>query len=75
MTNMTLSIPDDLHRIIRKHREIRWSEVARQAIWDKARKLELADKILSNSEFSMEDAKLIGDKIKKEISKKHKLKK
>ena len=72
---MTLSIPDDLHRIIRKHREIRWSEVARQAIWDKARKLELADKILSNSEFSMEDAKLIGDKIKKEISKKHKLKK
>jgi len=47
MTNMTLAIPEDLHEIMRKHSEIKWSEVARQAISEKARKLELMDKLLA----------------------------
>jgi len=32
MANITLSIPDDLHRKMRLMKEIRWSEVSRAAI-------------------------------------------
>ena len=45
MVNMTLSIPEELHQIIKKYTEIRWSEVARQAMWTQARKLDLMDTI------------------------------
>ena len=71
MTNMTLAIPEDLHKIIKKHREIKWSEIARKAMWDQARKLELIDSILSKSELTEKDALEIGRKIKHEIAKKH----
>ena len=68
---MTLAIPEELHKIIKRHKEIKWTEVARQAIWDQARKLELMDNILSKSEFTEKDALEIGRKIKREIAKKH----
>ena len=71
MTNMTLAVPEDLHEIMEKHRDIRWSEVARQAMWEKARKLELMDKFLAKSELTEEDAERIGHKIKHEIAKRH----
>lgn len=71
---MTLAIPEDLYNIMEKHKEIKWSEVARQAIWEKARKMELLDKILSKSQLTEKDAIEIGNKIKKEIAKKHNLK-
>lgn len=71
MTNMTLAIPEDLHKIMKKHSEIKWSEVARQAIWTQARKLELMDNLLSKSEFTEKDALILGRKIKQEIAKQH----
>ena len=42
MTNMTLAIPEDLHSIMKKHSDVKWSEVARQAIWEKAKKIAAA---------------------------------
>ena len=71
MTNMTLAIPEDLHKIMKKHSEIKWSEVARQAIWTQARKLELMDNLLSKSEFTENDALALGRKIKQGIAKQH----
>jgi hypothetical protein len=71
MTNMTLAIPEDLYKIMKKHKEIKWTEVARQAIWERARKLELMDQLLSKSELTEKDAIEIGRKIKHEIAKKH----
>jgi hypothetical protein len=71
MTNMTLAIPEDLMKIMKKHDHIKWSEVARRAIWEEARKLELMDKILTNSKMTEKDAEKIGDKIKKSIGKRH----
>jgi hypothetical protein len=71
MTNMTLAIPEDLHKIMKKHSEIKWSEVARQAIWGQARKLELMDNLLSKSEFTEKDAETLGRKIKQGIAKQH----
>ncbi|MGE0793027.1 MAG: hypothetical protein AB7V77_02485 [Candidatus Woesearchaeota archaeon] len=72
MTNMTLAIPEDLHSIIKKHNEIKWSEIARKALWEQAKKLELMDKILFKSTLSELDSKEIGDLIKKEVAKRHK---
>ena len=71
MTNMTLALPEDLKRIMKKYNTIKWSEVARQALWDKARKLALMDKLLAKSEMTEEDAERIGHKIKHGIAKKH----
>lgn len=71
MTNMTLALPEELHIIMKKHTEIKWSEVARKALWLKARKLEIMNKILSKSELTEEDVKQIGRKIKQSIAKRH----
>ena len=68
---MTLAIPEELNKIIKKHKEIKWTEIARQAMWEQARKLEIMDSILSKSELTEKDAIEIGEKIKHEIAKKH----
>lgn len=71
---MTLAIPEELYNIMDKHKEIKWSEVARQAIWDKARKLELMETILSKSQLTEKDALEIGRKINFGLTKKHGIK-
>jgi len=40
MPNITLSIPEELYRKMKKHPEVRWSEVARKAIIEFLRKVE-----------------------------------
>ncbi len=70
MTNMTLAVSEDLHKIMQKHREVKWSEVARQALWQHAKKLELLDKLLSKSQLTEEDALDIGKRIKSSVAKK-----
>ena len=71
MTNMTLAIPEELHKLMRRHKHIKWSEVARQAIQDQARKLDLMDKLLSKRELTEEDALKLGRKINKGIARRH----
>ena len=73
MTNMTLAIPDDLMEVIRKHKEIKWSEVARRALTGKANELKLMDQILYRSTLTERDAIEIGKIINKKISQRHKL--
>ena len=68
---MTLAVPEDLNRIMKRHVEIKWSEVARQALWKQANKMELMDKILSKSKLTEEDALELGAKINLGIAKKH----
>ncbi|MBI4918993.1 hypothetical protein HY837_03620 [archaeon] len=71
MTNMTLAVSEDLHKIMQKHKEVKWSEVARQALWQHAKKIELLNKLLSKSKLTEEDALDIGKKIKLAVAKKH----
>lgn len=71
MVNMTLSIPEKLHRIMKKHSEIKWSEVARQAMWEKAKDLELLDRITSKSTLNMEDVMELDKIIKRGMFKRH----
>jgi len=67
MPNITLSIPENVHEIMRRHREIRWSEVARAAIVEQVEKLVVMDKITSKSKLTMKDIKEINEKVKKGI--------
>jgi len=40
MPNITLSIPDDVYRRMKRYREVKWSEVVRRAIVEYLRRLE-----------------------------------
>jgi hypothetical protein len=71
MPNMTISIPKELYSAIKKHRQVRWSEVARKAMAEYAKKLEVLDKLLERSELTEKDAVEIGAKVKAGIAKRH----
>jgi len=68
---MTLAIPEDLHKLIRRHNEVKWSEVARKAMWEHAKRLDIMDKLVSKSKLTEKQAEEIGNKLKKEIAKRH----
>lgn len=68
MPNMTLSLPEELHDLIKKHKEVRWSEVARQAMWDYAQKLELLDGLTGRSKLTEEDAMELDRLIKEALA-------
>jgi len=69
MGNITLSIPEELHRKMRKHTELKWSDIARQAFEKKLREIELAERLLAKSELTEEDAERIGHEVKANIRK------
>ncbi len=74
MPTMTLSIPDDLYAVIKQHNEVKWSVIARNAMWEYARKIQLVDSILEKSELTERDAAEIGKLIKKSIRGQHDIK-
>jgi hypothetical protein len=71
MTNMTFAVPEELMAIMKRHKEIKWSEVARQALVEKADELKLMDQLVSKSKLTEKDAIEIGRKIKEGIAKRH----
>jgi len=73
MPTMTLSVPDDLYNVIKHHNEIKWSVIARNAMWEYARKIQLVDSILEKSELAEKDAAEIGKIIKKSIREQHEI--
>ena len=69
MPTMTLSVSEDLHILIKKHNQIKWSEIARRAMWDYARKIELLDQLTADSELTEEDVMELDKRIKRSLSK------
>ncbi|MDV3244795.1 MAG: hypothetical protein LYZ66_06455 [Nitrososphaerales archaeon] len=67
MTNVTLAVPEELHRVMKSHPEIKWSEVARQAMWEYARRLELLDSIAKKSRLGEREARELDERVKKGI--------
>ncbi len=72
MPTMTLAISDDLQRVIKSHKEIKWSEVARRAMWDYARKLDLLDRLTAESRLTEKDVMELDRVIKKSMAKHYK---
>ncbi|ADC66043.1 conserved hypothetical protein [Ferroglobus placidus DSM 10642] len=64
MPNITLSIPEDIYRKIKKYSEIKWSEVIRRAIVDYLKKLEESKTEISAKELLDE----LGEDFKKSLN-------
>ena len=63
MPNITLSIPDEIYRKMKKYSEIKWSEVVRKAIIDYLKKLEESRTEISTRELLKE----LGNDFKKSL--------
>lgn len=75
MPNMTLALPEDVYQIVKTHAEVRWSEIARRAIADYAKKLAMLDALTADSELTEEDIMKLDEKIKDGIFKHYKQRK
>ena len=64
MPNMTLSLPEDVYKIVKTHKEVRWSEIARRAIEDYAKKVALLNAMTAQSELTEDDVMELDKKIK-----------
>ena len=64
MTNITLSLPDEVHDKMKMHKEIRWSEVVRRTITDYIRKLEEKGSEMTTKDLLEE----LGDDFRKTLS-------
>ena len=71
MANVTLAVPQELRKIMKRHPEIKWSEVARQAMWEYAKKLEMMDDVTGKSKLTEKDALEIGRTIKAGLAAKY----
>ena len=71
MVNMTIAIPGDLHEKMRKHNEIKWSEIARRAIREYVEELEKLEKLTADSKLEEDDIGELDHKIKKGLSKRY----
>ncbi len=69
MANMTLSIPDEVMKDMRKLSDIRWSEVARRAIIQRVEELKTIERIASKSKLTQKDADELSEKIKRGAAK------
>ena len=63
MPNITLSIPPEIYRKMKKHKEVKWSEVARKAIIEYLEKLEEKELEVSSEELLKE----LGEDFVKEL--------
>lgn len=71
MVSLTLSIPEEMRKEMKKFPEINWSAVAREAIRKKIAILNEMDKILAKSEFTEKDALELGKKVTKRVARKY----
>jgi len=70
MPNMTLAIPEELHKKMKRHSEMKWSEVARQAFERKINEIELMNKLPEESKLSEEAVPPEGSrKMRRKLSK------
>jgi hypothetical protein len=72
MPNMTFSVPDELHREMRAHPEIKWAEVARSAFKTQLRRLDVYDRLLSSSRLTERDAVQLGREVRRAASRRTK---
>jgi predicted CopG family antitoxin len=69
MVNLTITIPDDLRKELKKHDEVNWSAVIRKAISEHLRNISIAEAIARKSKLTKKDADEISRMIKREMAK------
>lgn len=71
MVKLSLALPDEIRGIMDKHKEINWEEIASDYLWEYAKKIELVDRIASESKLTEEEADKISRPIKQKIALKY----
>lgn len=71
MPNMTFSVPEELHKEIRRHKDVKWSEIARRALAREVNRLHVYDRLLAESQLTEVDAIEIGRSIRRRQSSRH----
>jgi hypothetical protein len=71
VVNVTFAVPEELHEIMRRHPEIKWSEIARKAMWEYARKLELMERVVGESKLSEKDVLELDKKVKAGVGRRY----
>lgn len=69
MPNMTLALDEATAKEVRLHAEIRWSEVAREAIRRKLQELHALDTAFANSKLTQADIDRLARKINRNMLK------
>ena len=69
MGNITLSIPEDVHKEMRHFSEVKWSEVARKAIVERIGTLRMAENLAKKSKLSKHDVEEFNRKVKSSATK------
>jgi len=70
MPNITLAITEDLHNRMKKHTEIKWSDVVRKTIAQKIEDLDMMDKLTKRSKLTKKDVDEIALRIDSSVAKK-----
>lgn len=70
-SKLVLDVPAELDTILKRHREVSWVRVAEKALWSYARKLELADRLVSRSAVTAGDAEALGREVKKGLRRRY----
>lgn len=73
MVSVTLSVPAELKQEMEEFKIINWSELAREAFRKKIRQLRILESFTKESEFTSEDALILGKKIDEALAKRYKL--
>ena len=71
MTNMTVSLPQDLKEEMNRHHEVNWSGVVRRAIQEHLHRLAIAEAIARKSKLTQKDIEELDRLVKKGIAKRH----
>ena len=69
MGNITLSMPENVHKEMKHFSEVKWSEVARKAIIDRLETLKLAESLAKKSKLSESDIEQFSKIIKSSATK------
>jgi hypothetical protein len=72
MPDLRFSIPKGFLEKMKKYPETNWGKVAQGAIEQYLEKLEVADKLAAKSNVKLEDPDELGEKIKRDMWKRHK---
>lgn len=71
MPNITLTVPDELHRKMKAHPEIKWSEVVRRILAQRIRALERMDSLTRRSTLTLEDVEVLDHLIKEGLRRRY----
>ena len=71
MPKITLTIPSELHRKMKAHPEVKWSEVIRRLLAERIRDLERMDALLRHSTLTVEDVEVLDHLVKEGLRRRY----